>query len=97
MPIDIFKKVLLTGIGLALKTKDEVEELAKEYITKGELSEYEGKKFIDDLLKRYDEAKDKLEEKVENSVRNFLKKSDIATKAELEELKKEIQELKKRS
>ncbi len=94
MPIEIIKKTLLTGIGLALQTKDELEELAKEYVTKGELSENDGRKFMDDLLKRYDETRDKLEERLESTVKKVLDKADIATKAEVVELKDEIALLK---
>ncbi len=94
MPFDIIKKTLLTGIGLALQTKDELEELAKEYVKKSELSENDGKKFFEDLTKRYDEAREKLEERVENSVKNVLEKMDIATKEEVNALKDEISELK---
>jgi polyhydroxyalkanoate synthesis regulator phasin len=94
MAIDIIKKALLTGIGLALRTKDELEDLAKDYINEGDLSENEGKKFLDDLTKRYDDAKEKLEEKIETSVKKILDKADIATKKELNELKSEIALLK---
>jgi len=88
-------ETLLAGIGLALKTKDEVEELAKEISKKGKLSEKEGKSFIEDLLKRYDEAQQKLEERVEQTVKELLKKADVVTGDELKGLKKEIRELKK--
>ncbi len=94
MAIDIIKKALLTGIGLALRTKDELEDLAKDYINQGDLSENEGKKFLDDLTKRYDDAKEKLEEKIETSVKKILDKADIATKEEVNELKSEITLLK---
>lgn len=94
MAIDIIKKALLTGIGLALRTKDELEDLAKEYVNKGDLSENEGKKFLDDLTKRYDDAKENLEEKIEASVKKILDKVDIATKEEVNELKSEITLLK---
>ena len=93
--IDLIKKTMMAGIGLALKTRDEVEELAKDLVKKGTMSEQEGKNFLDDLLKRYDEAKDKLEDKVEKTVKEFLKKADIVTGDELKALKKEIRELKK--
>jgi polyhydroxyalkanoate synthesis regulator phasin len=86
---------MMAGIGLALKTRDEVEELARDLAKKGTMSEQEGKHFLNDLLKRYDEAKDKLEEKVEKTVKEFLKKADIVTSDELKALKKEIRELKK--
>ena len=92
---ELLKKSMLAGIGLALKTKDEVEEIAKELSEKGKLSEKEGKTFIQDLLKRYDEAQEKLEARVEQTVKEFLKKADIVTGDELKGLKTEIRELKK--
>ena len=85
----------MAGIGLALKTRDEVEELARDLSKKGSLSEQEGRRFLDELLKRYDDARGKLEERVEESVKKFLKKADIVTSEELKALKKEIRELKK--
>lgn len=92
---DIIKKTMLAGVGLALKTKDEVEDLARDLISKTDLSENDGEKFIDDLLKRYDEAKEKLEERLGKSVQGILKKANVATKDEVDELRKEIMALKK--
>jgi polyhydroxyalkanoate synthesis regulator phasin len=86
---------MLTGIGLALKTWDEVEALAKELEKKGEIPREEGKNFLKDLEKRYSEAQSKLEKRVEKSVNEFLKRADIVTGDELKALKKEIRELKK--
>ena len=93
--LNIIKKSLLTGIGLALIAKDEVEELAKEFAKKGQMSETEGLKFLDDQKKRYDETQKKLEEKVEKAVREFMKRADVVTGDELKGLKKEIRDLKK--
>ena len=92
--MDIAKKALLTGIGLALTAKDEAEDLARELEKKLNLNEEEGKKFLKDIQKRYEETKDKLEARVEKSVQKFLKKADIVTTDELKALKKEIRELK---
>lgn len=91
---DMVKKSMLTGIGLALKTWDEVEELVTDIQKKSDMSESEGRKFLDEARKRYDEAQDKLENKVEDAVKKFLKKTNIVTTDELKELKKEIRELK---
>jgi len=93
--IDLIKKTMMAGIGLALKTRDEVEDLVKDLVKKGNMNEQEGKKFLDELLDRYDEAKDKMEERVEKMVKDFLKKADVVTGDELKALKKEIRELKK--
>ena len=93
--IDLIKKTMMAGIGLALKTRDEVEDLVKDLAKKGDMNEQEGKKFLDELLGRYDEAKVKMEERVEKMVKDFLKKADVVTGDELKALKKEIRELKK--
>ncbi|MCF8066959.1 MAG: hypothetical protein K9L30_00080 [Desulfobacterales bacterium] len=93
--IDLVKKTMMTGIGLALKTKDEVESLAAELIKKGAVTEKEGTKFVEDLLKRYDESKKKLEDKVEGIVKDVLKKANLATADDVKALKDEIGKLKK--
>ncbi|MBU0699593.1 MAG: hypothetical protein ABIK98_08100 [Pseudomonadota bacterium] len=93
--LSLLKKSLLTGIGLALIAKDEVEDLAKELVKKGQMTEKEGNKFLEGLQKRYDETQKKLEEKVEKAVKEFLKRADIVTGDELKGLKKEIRDLKK--
>jgi len=87
---DMVKKSMLAGIGLALKTWDEVEELVTDIQKKSDMSESEGRKFLDEARKRYG----KLEKHVEDAVKNFLKKTSIVTTDELKELKKEIRELK---
>jgi polyhydroxyalkanoate synthesis regulator phasin len=79
---------------LALKTKDEVEDFAKELVKTEKLSEKEGKKFLDELLKRYDEAKNKWGEMIEQSVKDMLKKANVITADQLDELRIEIKELK---
>ena len=92
---DLIKKTLLTGVGLALKTWDEVEDLAKELVDKGKLSEKEGSKFIKDLQKRYEDTQKKLESRVEEAVEKFFKKANVVTADELKALKKEVRDLKK--
>jgi polyhydroxyalkanoate synthesis regulator phasin len=92
---DLIKKTLLTGVGLALKTWDEVEDLAKELVEKGKMTEKDGNKFIKDLQTRYEETQKKLEARVEKTVKEFLKKANVVTSDELKAVKKEVRELKK--
>ena len=92
---DIIKRTLQVGVGLALKTWEEVEDLAKELIKKGKMSEKEGRKFLDDLQKKYEDSQKKLEARVEKIVKEWLKKADVVTGDELKALRKEIRELKK--
>ncbi len=93
--LDFIKKTMLTGIGLAMKTKDELEEWVKEIVKKGEMSEKEGKNFLDDLKEKSEKAQKEFEEKIESKFKDLLKKADIATRDEVNDLKNEIQELRK--
>ncbi|MFO7963254.1 MAG: phasin family protein [Desulfobacterales bacterium] len=93
--LETVKKTVLAGIGLALKTKDEVEEYAKEMEKKLNMTEKDGKKFLKDIQARWEEAQKKLEERVEKTVKDMLKKADVVTTEELKGLKKEIRDLKK--
>lgn len=92
---DLVRKSMLAGVGLALKAWDEVEDLAKEVAKQSKMTEKEGSKFIDEVQSRYEDAQKKLEERVEKSVKNLLKKADVLTQDDLKGLKKEIRDLKK--
>jgi len=93
---DLIKKTMLTGVGLAAMTKDKVEELAKELMEKGEMSEKEGKELIDDLLKRSEQAKKDLETKVENIVEKVLGKMNLASKKDISKIEKKLKRLEKK-
>ncbi len=92
---DVMKKLALTGVGLALKTRKEVEDLANDFVEQAKLSEQEGEKFFDDMVKRYDDSKGKFEERVEGVVKDVLKKMNLATQSEVMNLKDEIEKIKK--
>ena len=82
-------------VGLLVETKDELEEWVKEIVKKGEMSENEGKDFLENVKKKSKEAQKDFEEKIESKFKDLLKKADIATRNEVNDLKIEIEELKK--
>jgi len=75
------KKSLLAGVGLALKSKNEIEEIAKEFAQKSKMNQEEGRKLLDDLLKKYDDTREKLNDKVEEIVERVLEKADLPSRA----------------
>ncbi len=92
--MELFKKTIITGVGLALTAKDEVDEWAKEVEKRLNLTEEEGRNFFNDVQKRYEDSQAKLEARVEQTVKDILKKADIVTADELKAVKKEVWELK---
>jgi polyhydroxyalkanoate synthesis regulator phasin len=95
MPFEIMKKVMMTGIGLALKTQAEVEAMAKDMAKKTKMGEAEGKKFIDDITKKYEKAKKDMEAKIRKGIADYMSEADVASKKELNALKQEVKNLKK--
>ncbi len=93
--IDLFKKTMVSGLGLTLMAKDEAENMARDWVQQSKMTEEEGKKFIEEILVKYGETQDKLEERVGKSVKDFLKKVDVVTGEEFNRLKNEIRQLKK--
>lgn len=94
--IDFIKKSLLTGIGLALKTKDEAKSLAGDIADKLKLSEEEGTRFKDDLMKRYDEMWEDLEKRIEKRVQSVIDKMELAKKSDIRALDDKINALEKK-
>ena len=102
--IDLIKKAVLTGIGVASLTKEKIEEVSKEFIEKGKLSEDEGEKLVADMLKRAEDSRNSLEKQIKKNVDTTLGKmqlvraSDISgLKSEIESLRNEIESLKNAS
>ena len=93
--IDVIKKVLLTGVGVAALSKEKIEDLAKDLAEKGKMSEQEGKALVNQLLTSSDEARQDLQKQVEEKVQKVLEKMDLARKSEIDALKLEIEALKK--
>jgi len=91
--IDFVKKSLLTGIGLALKTRDEAKSLADEMKDKLKLSEDEGGKFMDDMMKKYDELWEDLEKRIEKRVQAVMDRMDLAKKSDIRTLEEKISDI----
>jgi len=91
--MSLLRKSVLVGIGLAYMTKDKVEEAAKKIAVEDDLSEEEGRKLAEDLLRQADEAGKNLKEQIEKLVKSTLEKMDISSLKELRKLEARIRKL----
>ena len=90
---EMLKNVLYTGLGAAFLTKEKIEELRKDLIEKGKLSQDEGKLFVDDLIRKSEKAKDQLDLWINKRVEDRINQLNLATKDEIAELRRKIEEL----
>src|SRR6056297_1784052 len=87
---NFFEKTFYTGIGLASMTVDAIEKAAKDIAKEREMSEDEGRKLYEELKKRSKEEKNKLQNQIDDMVKKTLKRMDLTTKEEVNELKKKV-------
>jgi polyhydroxyalkanoate synthesis regulator phasin len=91
--LEAIKKSLLTGVGLALRSKDEIEELAKEFASQSKMDQAEAKQFLYECQQKYEQAKEGLDKKIETAIEKILKKLDLPTRSDIEQLNQRIDQL----
>jgi polyhydroxyalkanoate synthesis regulator phasin len=91
--VDVIKKALYTGIGLAVLTKEKAEELVKDLMQQAKLSENEGRELFDGLLKQSEQARSELQAKIDDAVLAVVKRLNLATKEEVTALRAKVEEL----
>jgi polyhydroxyalkanoate synthesis regulator phasin len=91
--VDLIKKAIYTGVGLAVLTKEKAEELVHELTQQAKLSEKEGKELFDGLLKQSEHARNDLQSKIDETVLAVVKRLNLATKDEVAALKAELEEV----
>jgi len=94
--LDLVKKGMLIGIGLAMVTKEKAAELAQKLASESKLSEEEGKKLVKEIMDKSQEAFKEFNEKVEKRVKETLKSMDIPSRKELLDLQERIEKLENR-
>lgn len=92
--IDIVKKSMLAGIGLASITKEKIEEVAGDLMKQGRLTEQEGRKFVEEMLGYAEKTKGDIEKYIDKSIEKTIAKLDLVRKSDLDDLKASIEELK---
>jgi polyhydroxyalkanoate synthesis regulator phasin len=90
---ELIKKTLLTGVGLAVMTKDKVEELGRDLASQAKLSENEGKEFVDHLIKQSETARKDFESRINSAVAKAVSSLNLASKEEVAKLSAKVEEL----
>ncbi len=91
--LDYIKKSLLTGVGLALRSKSEIEELAKEFAEQSKMNQGEAKQFLNECQQKYEDAKEGLDKKIEAAIEKILVKLDLPSRSDIKRLNQRIDKL----
>jgi polyhydroxyalkanoate synthesis regulator phasin len=91
--LDVMKKVLLTGVGLTLLTKDKVEEVAREIAKSAQLSADKGQAFVDEAVARAEKGRAELDALVQRTVKEALKKTNLPSHDDFTQLSARLEKL----
>ena len=91
--IDWMKKGVFAGVGMASFTKEKIEEVARDYIAKGKISEQEGEKLVGDMLTSAEKSRQELKEQIEEGVNSLLTKMDLVREEDMKALREELASL----
>ena len=94
--MDILRKTLLAGVGLAWMTREKIEELAQKLSAEGQTSAEEGKKFVEDLIGKAEEARRGIEAQVQTAVRKAIEGMHLPTRERIEAIEKRLSALEQR-
>ena len=90
---DLIKKTLLTGVGLAVMSKERAEAMARDIAEAAKLSTEKGQEFVDEVVGRSEKMRKELEETVQRIVNESLKRTDLPTRDDLAQLRARIDKL----
>ncbi|HHW58874.1 MAG: phasin family protein [Bacteroidales bacterium] len=87
---ELVKKTYYMGLGAIASVQDKAEEIANQLIERGELKEKDKPEFIKELVEEGEKLKSNLDEKIQSAVDAAIKKLNIPTKDDIDELNKKI-------
>lgn len=87
---NIIETMIDLQLGLLTTTKDKVSKIVNDLVKEGELDRGKGKRMIDEFISKGEKSKQEIRKKVELMIADYLKKLDIPSRRDIEELRDEI-------
>lgn len=94
--IELFEKTLLTAVGAVNLTQKKAEELLQELRDKLNISEEEGKAFLEKVQDAVSQNQKKLQEQALEEVKKACERMGVVTHEDFDKLKKKVAQLEKK-
>lgn len=92
----LFKKFIYTGVGLVSLTAERLQKSVDELVSKGKLSEDEGRKVVDDLMTETEGKREEFESRIRSIVEKVMNRIDYPSHKEVQDLRARIEVLETR-
>jgi polyhydroxyalkanoate synthesis regulator phasin len=87
---DLFKKAVSLGWGLTVVSKEKVEKIVNDLVTRGELAPDESKALVNRLIERGEEEQGQFKSVIHEQVDRILKELHVPTGSDVTSLEKRI-------
>jgi polyhydroxyalkanoate synthesis regulator phasin len=94
--LEEIKKDLLTGLGAVVLSKEKVEKITQRLVDQSKLSKEEARKLNEELFSTGEKHWSELESSVTEAIKRGISSLDIASKTEVEDLKRQVTALTRR-
>lgn len=94
--LDILRTPILASVGAFSIAEEGIEKFVHEIIERGEATEKEGKKIVEDFRKRARRNRRDLEKGIDDRIEKTLKSFRLPTKADVQGLERKIDQLEKK-
>lgn len=94
--LDLLRNPVLASLGAFSLAEEGLERLVKELIERGDASEREGRKIVEDYRKRATRARTDLEKSIDKRITDALKNFRLPTKKDMDDLNRKIATLERR-
>lgn len=92
---ELFEKTFYLGLGALSVTKETAEKWINELVEKGKVSREKGSQMLKDLVSKAEKEKKIIDEKIHHGIESTIKKLNLPTRHELDEINKKIDQLQK--
>ena len=91
--MDVLKKIAYLGLGAMFMTKEKISQVVNKKKKKGEITQEEGEKIFNELMEKGKKQKQEMDRMVEQKVQEVIERMNIATKKDIQNVNKQIQQL----
>lgn len=83
---DLFKKFVYTGVGLVATTVEKFQQSVDKLVDEDKISQDEGKKIVDDLVKNTEAKRDEFEGKLRSIIEEVMAKLNVGTQSQVKDI-----------
>jgi polyhydroxyalkanoate synthesis regulator phasin len=90
------RKLVLASVGAVGVAQDEVNNLIERMVERGEITEKDARKLVSDAKKEFNKRRRSGQTKAEQEMEGLMEKMNVPSKADIEDLTKQVANLSKR-